>query len=143
LFYIYICISLYGCTASWTSATFFSFLIQYTVGRTPWTGVQPVARPQPTHRTTQTQNKHTQTSMPRVGFQPMTPMFKRVKTVHALDHTATVISIVSLCHRYIKKSRKSVAVSLEIMLHSLCVLYCSILYFSSFHLCFAFSFATF
>jgi hypothetical protein len=37
----------------------FSFLILYTVGRTPWTGDQPVARPLPTHTTTQTQNKHT------------------------------------------------------------------------------------
>jgi hypothetical protein len=43
---------------------FFSFLIFYTVGRTPWMGDQPVARPLPTHRTTQTQNKRTQTSMP-------------------------------------------------------------------------------
>jgi hypothetical protein len=33
---------------------FFSFLILYTVGRTTWTGDQPVARPLPTHRTTQT-----------------------------------------------------------------------------------------
>jgi hypothetical protein len=29
------------------------------VGRTPWTGDQPVARPLPTHRTTRTQNKRT------------------------------------------------------------------------------------
>jgi hypothetical protein len=47
---------------------FFSFLILYTVGRTPWTGDQPVASPSPTHRTTQTQNKRSQTSMPLVGF---------------------------------------------------------------------------
>jgi hypothetical protein len=39
---------------------FFSFLILYTVGRTPWTGDQPVAGPLSTHRTTQTQNKCTQ-----------------------------------------------------------------------------------
>jgi hypothetical protein len=38
---------------------FFSFLIFYAVGRTPWTGDEPVARPLPTHRTTQTQNKRT------------------------------------------------------------------------------------
>jgi hypothetical protein len=38
---------------------FFSFLILYTVGRTPWTGDQPVAMQLPTHRTTQTQNKRT------------------------------------------------------------------------------------
>jgi hypothetical protein len=31
----------------------------YTVGRTPWTGGQPVARPLLTHRTTQTQNERT------------------------------------------------------------------------------------
>jgi hypothetical protein len=37
---------------------FSSFLI-YRVGGTPWTGDQPVARPLPTHRTTQTQNKRT------------------------------------------------------------------------------------
>jgi hypothetical protein len=46
----------------------FSLLILYTVGETPWTGDQPVARPRRTHRTTQTQNKRTQTSMPRVGL---------------------------------------------------------------------------
>jgi hypothetical protein len=46
---------------------FFSFLILYTVGMTPWTGDQPVVRPLPTHRTTQTQNKRKQTSMPWVG----------------------------------------------------------------------------
>jgi hypothetical protein len=39
---------------------FFSFLILYTVGRTPWTGDHHVARPLPTHRTTLTQNKRIQ-----------------------------------------------------------------------------------
>jgi hypothetical protein len=38
---------------------FFSFLILHTVGRTPWTGNQPVARPLLAHRTTQTQDKST------------------------------------------------------------------------------------
>jgi hypothetical protein len=52
---------------------------------------QPVARPRPTHRTTKTQNNHTQTSMPRVGFEPTIPVFERAKTIHALDRTATVI----------------------------------------------------
>jgi hypothetical protein len=37
----------------------FSFLILYTVSRTPWTGDQSVARPLPTHRTTQTEKTHT------------------------------------------------------------------------------------
>jgi hypothetical protein len=70
--------------------SFFSFLILYTVGRTPWTGDQPVARPLPTRRTTQTQ-KRKQTSMPRVGFELTIPLFERAKTVHALDRAATVI----------------------------------------------------
>jgi hypothetical protein len=47
---------------------FFSFLILYTVGRTPWMGDQPVASPLTTHRATQTQNKRIKTSMPWVGF---------------------------------------------------------------------------
>jgi hypothetical protein len=38
---------------------FFSFLIPYTVGRTPRTGDQPVAKPLPIPRTTQTYDKHT------------------------------------------------------------------------------------
>jgi hypothetical protein len=42
---------------------FFSFIILYTVGRTPWPGDQPVARPLPTHRTRQTQIKRKQKSM--------------------------------------------------------------------------------
>jgi hypothetical protein len=36
---------------------FSRFFILYTVGKTPWTRDQPVARPLPTHRTTQIQNK--------------------------------------------------------------------------------------
>jgi hypothetical protein len=70
---------------------FFSFLILYTVGRTPWTGDQPVARPLPTQRTTQTQNKSTQTTMSRMGFEPTIPVFERANTIHALDRAATVI----------------------------------------------------
>jgi hypothetical protein len=57
--------SIYGSTVIlFGLGRFFGFLILYTVGRTPWTGDEPVARPLPTHRTTQTQNKRTQASMP-------------------------------------------------------------------------------
>jgi hypothetical protein len=42
-----------------------------------------VARPLATHRATQTQNKRTQTSMPRVVFESTIPVFERSKTVHA------------------------------------------------------------
>jgi hypothetical protein len=72
--------------------SFFNFLIIYTVGRTPWTGDQPVTRSLPTHGTTHTQNKRTQASMPRVGFAPTIPAFERSKTVDdALDRAATLI----------------------------------------------------
>jgi hypothetical protein len=47
--------------------------------------------PLSTHRTTQTQNKRTQTSMPWVGFEPTIPVFKRENTVHVLDRTSTLI----------------------------------------------------
>jgi hypothetical protein len=50
--------SIYGSTALFLDlGRFFSFLIFYTVGRTPWTGDQPVARPLPAHRTAQTRKK--------------------------------------------------------------------------------------
>jgi hypothetical protein len=46
---------------------------------------------------TQTQNKHKQTNMPRVGFEPTIPSFERAKTVHAVDRAATVIGGLLLC----------------------------------------------
>jgi hypothetical protein len=69
----------------------FQFLDLCTVRRTPWTGDQPVARPLPTHRIAQTQNKRTQTYKPQVGFEPTIPVVERSKTVLALDRAATVI----------------------------------------------------
>jgi quinol-cytochrome oxidoreductase complex cytochrome b subunit len=82
-------LSIYGSTGlCWTFGCFFSFLILYTVGRTYWTGDQPVARPLPTHRPTQTQNKRWQTSMRWVGFELMIRTFQRAKTVSALDGEA-------------------------------------------------------
>jgi hypothetical protein len=36
--------------------------------------------------------------MPRVGFEPTIPVFKRAKTVRALDRAATVIGIVITDH---------------------------------------------
>jgi hypothetical protein len=41
---------------------------------------------------TQTEDKHRQTSVPRVGFEPTIPAFERAKTVHALNRAAAVIS---------------------------------------------------
>jgi hypothetical protein len=84
------CLWLYSPCGPWP---LFQFHNLYTVGRTPWTGDQPVTGPLPTHRTTQTQNKCTQTSMPWVGYESTIPVFERVKMVHALGRTATVIGI--------------------------------------------------
>jgi hypothetical protein len=76
---------------------FFNYLILYTVGRTPWTGDQSVTRPLPKHRTTQTQNKRTQSSMPRVRFERTIPVFEL-----ALDRAASVIGInIYLANSYI------------------------------------------
>jgi hypothetical protein len=52
---------------------------------TPWTVDQPVVR------TTRTQNKRTQTSMPPLGFEPTIPVFGRTKAVQGLDRAATAI----------------------------------------------------
>jgi hypothetical protein len=58
-FDLYYSLSLSNFTTLWNLVDFFSFLILYIVGRTPWTKNQSVARPLPTHRTTLTQNKRT------------------------------------------------------------------------------------
>jgi hypothetical protein len=63
----------------------FQFLNLYTVGWTLGRGINP------TYRTTQTQNKSTQASMPWVRFEHTIPVFERAKTVHALYRGATVI----------------------------------------------------
>jgi hypothetical protein len=100
--------SIYGSTALVGLGSFFQFLNIYRVGRTPLTEDQLVARPLPTHRATQTQNKSTHTCMPRVGFEPTIPVFERVKTVHVLDCSATVIKFAqSVCAKLILGFRYS------------------------------------
>jgi hypothetical protein len=61
---------------------FVSFLILYTVGRTPWTVIS-TSQGHYLH-TKQTQNKRNQTSMSSVGFEPTIPAFERQKRVHVL-----------------------------------------------------------
>jgi hypothetical protein len=73
-------ISLSGSTALFGPWPLYQFLNLYTVSRTPLTGDQRVTRPIPTHRIAQTQNKHTQTSMPEVGFEFTILAFERAKT---------------------------------------------------------------
>jgi hypothetical protein len=86
--YLSIYIWLYSTCGPWP---LYQFLNIYTVGSSPWTGDQPVARPLPTDRTTQTQNKRIQTSISRVGFEPMIPVFELPKTVHVLARAANVL----------------------------------------------------
>jgi hypothetical protein len=76
--------SMYGSTTLVDLGRFFSFLI-YTksVGLLEW-GISP-SKGHYLHTTTQTQNKRTQASMPRVGFEPKIPVFDREETVHTLD----------------------------------------------------------
>jgi hypothetical protein len=83
--------TIYGSTALVDLGRFLQFLKLYTVGEAPCMGDRPGARPLPTDRTTQVQNKRTQISKSRVGFEPTMPVFKRAKTVHALDRATTVI----------------------------------------------------
>jgi hypothetical protein len=45
---------------------------------------------------TKTQNKHKQTSIPRVGLERMVPGFKRARTLHTLECAATVIGAINI-----------------------------------------------
>jgi hypothetical protein len=65
-----------GAMARWTG-------LLYTVGRTPWTGDEPVTNRINAHKT----------SMPRMGLESTIPVFGLAKTVHALDRAATVIGL--------------------------------------------------
>jgi hypothetical protein len=83
--YLSVCLSvrlsIYGSTPLVDLDCFFSFLSLYIVGRIPWTGDQPVARPLPTHRITQTQNTRKQTSIPSVWFEPTIPVFEGARSL--------------------------------------------------------------
>jgi hypothetical protein len=84
-------LSIYGSTVLLLNlGQYLSSLILYKVGRTPWTEISP-SQGRYLHIEQHKQNKHTQTFMPRVGFEPTIPAFKRAKTVHALNRGATVI----------------------------------------------------
>jgi hypothetical protein len=79
-------IFIYGSSAIADLVCFFSFLIylQY-VGLLGRGSARPKA-------TTYTQNKRTQTYMPRVGLELTISVLERAKMTHAFDCTATVIS---------------------------------------------------
>jgi hypothetical protein len=79
---------------------------------------RPVARPLPAHRTTQTQNERTQTSLTSVGFEPTIPVFERAKTVYALDRAATVMGSMKV-HRSQKTLLLMHSCAAQILNHSL------------------------
>jgi hypothetical protein len=49
------------------------------------------------HRITKMQNKHRETSMFRVGFEPTTSVFERKKTVLASDRAAAMNDLIMEC----------------------------------------------
>jgi hypothetical protein len=81
IYYLSIYLSIYGSTAlCWAlAASSVTWFFTQSIGLLR-KGYQPVARPLPAHRTAQTQNKLTQTSMPQVWFEPTIPVFERAKT---------------------------------------------------------------
>jgi hypothetical protein len=73
------------------------FLILYTVGETPGTEDQLVARSLLIHRATRRDYTYTRTPRPRFGFESTIPLFQWAKL--ALDSGATVISTILLRHK--------------------------------------------
>jgi hypothetical protein len=105
-------LSIYGSIAfCWTLASFSIYSSICTVGMTPWTWEQPpVARPLPTHRTTQTQN-NTKKLIPQLGFEPTISVFEQSNSVNALDRADTVIGNLDLMMQK-KKSHGSIIATL-------------------------------
>jgi hypothetical protein len=56
------------------------------LGRVPWVAHRPITRP--LHIQHNTNTRKMCTFIPRVGFEPMNPVFKWPKTVHATHHAA-------------------------------------------------------
>jgi hypothetical protein len=52
--------------------------------------------------------------MPRLGFEPTTPVFERAKMVHALDRVATVLGLLYI-YRIINKLLNTIIVFLDII----------------------------
>jgi hypothetical protein len=81
-------LSLYGYTALWTLTAFsVSYLIHSRKDSLEGGSARRKAA-------TYTQNKRTQTSMPRVGFDSMAPVCERAKTIAVILHTLNFIIII-------------------------------------------------
>jgi hypothetical protein len=79
----------------WALASFFSSL-NYTQPVGLFGRIVSPSKGRYLHRTTQTQFKRTQTSMPRVGFEPTIPASERLTTVHALDRVCAFYLLTEL-----------------------------------------------
>jgi hypothetical protein len=81
---------------------FFSFLILYTVGRTPWTGDQPVAGLLPAH-TGQQKHRINHTDIHASSEIRTHDPSVRANKVHALDRATTVTGDLNIYYRKLKK----------------------------------------
>jgi hypothetical protein len=54
--------------------------------------------------------------MPRVGFEPTTPVFDRAKTVHALGRAAAVIGGTTLLYLLANKHKFTMPVQLRLLI---------------------------
>jgi hypothetical protein len=87
-------LSIYGSIALVDLGRFFSFLIHTQSVRILGRGISP-SQIRYLHTEEHKQNKRTQTSTPRVGFEPTIAVFERTKTVHTLDRLPAVAQAVS------------------------------------------------
>jgi hypothetical protein len=78
--------------------------ILQTVGRTPWTGDQPIVRPLRIQHNTNTDGSRTFIS--RVGFEPTNPGFDRAKAFLVLDQAATLIAVLTIVVTFCNFSNK-------------------------------------
>jgi hypothetical protein len=81
---------------------FFSFLILYTFGRTPWTGDQHVSRPLPTHRKHKRRINARNTDIHAFsGIRTHDPSVRVRETVHALGRAVTAIIVIIYVYVYV------------------------------------------
>jgi hypothetical protein len=101
--YIYISflsLPLWSTGHPWNTTLHLGFLILRQSVRLLGRGMSP-SHGHNLHRTTQSQNKSRQTSLPSVRFQPKIPVFERAKTVHALNRGTTVVGMLEYQYYYI------------------------------------------
>jgi hypothetical protein len=101
--YLSICLSVYLsiCGPFVVPCPLFNFLILCAVGKTPWRGDQPVARPLPT--TTQTRISSHRHPYLEWDSNPRSKC-SRGRKVHALDRAATVIRFCSSARENISRA---------------------------------------